>query len=92
MAILNSQLCWWFLVNTGTVLANGYYRYKPAYLKPLPIPMIPRETDAKLTCLVKKILQEKDKAIRTEIEKTINNIIYELYKMGDNEIETISSC
>ena len=26
MAILNSQLCWWFLVNTGTVLANGYYR------------------------------------------------------------------
>ncbi|MBR0176692.1 MAG: hypothetical protein IJQ11_04630, partial [Bacteroidales bacterium] len=22
MAILNSQLCWWFLVHTGTVLAN----------------------------------------------------------------------
>ena len=32
MAILNSKLCWWFMSNTGTVLAQGYYRYKPAYL------------------------------------------------------------
>lgn len=38
MAILNSKLMWWFLVNTGTTLANGYFRFKPDYLKPFPIP------------------------------------------------------
>lgn len=38
MAILNSHLCWWYLSNTGTTLANGYFRYKPDYIKPFPIP------------------------------------------------------
>lgn len=38
MAILNSHLCWWYLSNTGTTLANGYFRYKPDYIKPFPLP------------------------------------------------------
>lgn len=38
LALLNSSLLWWFLVKTGTTLANGYFRYKPDYLKSFPIP------------------------------------------------------
>ncbi|MGL5958369.1 MAG: Eco57I restriction-modification methylase domain-containing protein, partial [Phocaeicola sp.] len=38
VAILNSRLCWWFLVNTGTTLANGYFRFKPDYIHPFPVP------------------------------------------------------
>ena len=43
LAIMNSRLCWWFLKNTGTVLANGYSRYKPAYLFPFPMPKIEKQ-------------------------------------------------
>ena len=38
LALLNSHLCWWFMQNTGNVMANGYYRYKPAYINPFPLP------------------------------------------------------
>ena len=38
MALLNSRLCWWFLTNTGTTLANGFFRFKPDYIKPFPVP------------------------------------------------------
>jgi Eco57I restriction-modification methylase/restriction endonuclease TaqI-like protein len=38
IALMNSKVLWWYLVNTGTVLANGYFRFKPDYIKPFPIP------------------------------------------------------
>ena len=60
LAIMNSRLCWWFLKNTGTVLANGYYRYKPAYLKPMPIPNVSIETDSAIRTMIKNLLVLKD--------------------------------
>ena len=56
MAILNSQLFWWYLVNTGTVLANGYFRYKPNYLKSFPLPP--------------KISNQKAKILETLVDRT----------------------
>ena len=38
LALLNSRLCWWFIANTGTVLANGFFRYKPDYVNLFPVP------------------------------------------------------
>ena len=38
MALLNSRLFWWYLTNTGTTLANGFFRFKPDYVKPFPVP------------------------------------------------------
>lgn len=40
LGLLNTKLTWWFLVNTGTVLRGGYYRFKTNYLKPLPVKTI----------------------------------------------------
>lgn len=36
LGLLNSNLLWWFLTNTGNVLRGGYFRFKTNYLKPFP--------------------------------------------------------
>ena len=92
MAILNSKLCWWFMIQTGTVLANGYYRYKPAYLKPFPIPVIPKEYDTLLCNLAKRIIQENNSEIRATITKEINKLVFALYNLNDDEIRIVESC
>ena len=89
MAILNSKLCWWFMSNTGTVLAQGYYRYKPAYLKPLPIPQISKETDSEIKSLVAG-LAKQDASDRRFLERKIDIAIYNLYSINDDDIELIN--
>ena len=93
MALFNSRLFWWFLTNTGTVLANGFFRFKPDYIKPLPVPAaIPAETEQAITILVEyilaiKALSEKEKideyvdndVIIRQFERIIDALILELY-------------
>ncbi len=45
LAILNSNLMWFFLKNTGTELRGGYFRFKTNYLKPFPLPEIPKNSN-----------------------------------------------
>ena len=93
MALLNSRLCWWFLSNTGTVLANGFFRFKPDYIKPFPVPE-PQQT-SKGEIIIEKLadfllyLYDKDNAdilthtsnkrLATHIEEIVDMIFYELY-------------
>lgn len=93
MALLNSRLCWWFLTNTGTTLANGFFRYKPDYINPFPVPgNIPFATELAVTILVDYILTIKSLPEGMDIDKYVNNdviirqfeliidaLIYELY-------------
>lgn len=89
MAILNSKLCWWFLNQTGTVLANGYYRYKPAYLKPFPIPVISKEYDILLTDYAKTLISGNNLIENDSIIKEIDRIVYVLYGLNDEEIKLV---
>ena len=92
LAILNSQLFWWYLVNTGTVLTNGYFRFKTNYILPFPMPVISNETILFLEKSVDKILETKAKdknANIKEFEETINEIVYSLYNLTSEEIELI---
>lgn len=93
MALLNSRLCWWYLANTGTVLANGFFRYKPDYINPFPVP----DTDA--ICRAQIIIDRlvdflmylndnskpdilshtSNKRISFHIEEIVDMVIYELY-------------
>jgi hypothetical protein len=92
LAILNSNLCWWYLTKTGTVLANGFFRYKPNYLKPFPIPkIISSENETKLISLVDKAFVEKNKKEAAILNDLIDDIIYELYQLNPDEIKTIKS-
>lgn len=85
LAIMNTRLCWWFLKNTGTVLSNGYYRYKPAYLKPMPIPNIPQKEDSIIKTMVKKLLVLKNEMEKKEIVDKIEQIVFHLYGLTKEE-------
>ncbi len=91
MALLNSRLCWWFLTNTGTTLANGFFRFKPDYIKPFPVP------SSNITCtateqveqLVNEVFQaKKDGDIETmhSKETQIDSIIYNIYGLTYDEV------
>ncbi len=92
-AILNSKLCWWFLQNTGTVLANGYFRFKPDYINPFPIPeTINSALECKITILVDNIFIAKvadNKVDICKIEQQIDNIVYRLYDLTYGEVKMI---
>ena len=93
LALLNSRLCWWFIANTGTVLANGYFRYKPDYINPFPVPkVVSKDMESAIITVVDYILLIKslpsnitvdeyvsnDGVIR-QFEGVIDALIYELY-------------
>jgi hypothetical protein len=84
MALLNSSLVWFYLKNSGSVLANGYYRYKPAYLENFPVPDVASEIETPITQLARYLLvinsQENIKPLHVQyFENIIDTFIYELY-------------
>ena len=93
LALLNSHLCWWFMQNTGNVMANGYFRYKPAYINPFPLPSDEAILAAEpiieplVDCLT--YLYNKDnsdiyshtsnKNLRIHFNDILDMVVYELY-------------
>lgn len=59
LAVLNSKVLWFYLKNTGSVLANGYFRYKPTYLQNFPVPAVSQAHEATLAKLVSCLLAYK---------------------------------
>ena len=93
VALLNSRLCWWFLINTGTVLANNYFRYKPDYLNPFPIPAsVRRNVEERIQLMVDQILIAKvnrDYSTAFSLEQQIDNLVYRLYNLTFEEVKVI---
>jgi Eco57I restriction-modification methylase/TaqI-like C-terminal specificity domain len=91
LAILNSKVLWWYLVNTGTVLANGYFRFKPDYIKPFPIPELSNiENEKAFVNLVDFVLYLKSNEkplneyvpnthISETFEEVLDALVFELY-------------
>ncbi|MDU1906702.1 MAG: TaqI-like C-terminal specificity domain-containing protein, partial [Dysgonomonas sp.] len=93
MGILNSNLFWWYLINTGTVLANAYFRFKPDYIKPFPIPaFIPKEIEHNIVYYVDKIVESKCNNFEQSTldnENKIDDIVFSLYELTEDEIKLI---
>lgn len=90
MALLNSRLCWWFLTNTGTTLANGFFRFKPDYIKPFPVPKdIPQKIEEAIVRIVDDILMQKKDNPQVDtksLEREIDFLVYKLYGLTYDEI------
>lgn len=92
MGIMNSKLLWWYLVNTGTVLANGYFRFKPNYLFSFPIPIIDPDIELKISSLVEKIIEIPNKRNNDEyqiLNDQLDETIYTLYNLDKNDCKYI---
>jgi hypothetical protein len=104
LSILNSKLMWWYLTNTGTMLANGFFRFKPDYVKSFPIPEINLSLIKPFEILTDYLTYLKDmqnvqvnpyadnKNIFPVFEELLNMMVYELYfeqHMKDLEIDIL---
>ena len=95
LGLLNSQLFWFFIQNTGYVLRGGYYTFKTNYIQPFPIPNnIPISISKEIISLVDDILEIRSKGLKydiSELEKKIDAIVYSLYDFNKSEIDIIES-
>ncbi|TGO03071.1 hypothetical protein PN36_13365 [Candidatus Thiomargarita nelsonii] len=98
LGVLNSQLLWFFLQTTGTVLRGGYLRFKTEYLKPFPIPCsLSKKPPTQLqhdeiVKLVDQILTTKSTNTTTDtsaLETQIDQLVYQLYGLTDEEIKIV---
>jgi hypothetical protein len=83
LAVMNSKVLWFYLKTSGSVLANGYFRYKPGYIKKFPIPEVGRAAEATISTLVKCVLSEKtgrtDSGRAAFLEDLIEACVLECY-------------
>nr|WP_286429187.1 TaqI-like C-terminal specificity domain-containing protein [Myroides marinus] len=90
LGLLNSQLFWYFIQQTGYILRGGYFTFKTSYIMPFPIPKdFDEEKVLEIEHLVSQIFLYNKKGntiVISEIEKKINDIIYDLYNLSNEEI------
>lgn len=90
LGLLNSNLVWYFLKNTGTVLANNYFRFMPRYVNEIPVYQPTESQERKITNLVDQILINKEGGLdTTDLEDRIDNLIYRLYNLTYDEVKVI---
>lgn len=87
IAILNSKLFWFFLNNTGTVLSGGFFRFKTKYIENFKIVL---SNDKKIVNEIENaVFKYNDASKKEEIENEINQLVYSLYDLTNDEIRYI---
>ncbi|MEJ8614579.1 class I SAM-dependent DNA methyltransferase [Helicobacter pylori] len=96
LGLLNTTLYRWLTIQMTNLITIGKYAYgSKDKIERLPIPKITKSnkpTADKITALVDKILQSKEKdpkANTLELEKEIDALVYRLYNLTDEEIKII---
>jgi len=99
LAVLNSKLIEWFYKKTTVPKAGGFFIYKVMYLKNIPLKEMSIDNQKPFIDLVDKIftITEDDDYLvnickQTKVkdyEKRINQMVYKLYGLTDEEIATI---
>lgn len=93
-AILNSKLFWFFICKTSTALRGNAFRLTPEFLKNFGFPPIKKIDEAKITTIVDQILslkQNNNTADTSALEGEIDNIVYKLYGLTDDEIAIVEN-
>jgi len=93
LAIANSKLLWWFLKTTGDTLQGDARTFKTNYLNPFPLPAsVDQDIENEISDLVMKVMEQKklnEKTDTEELESQIDQLIYQLYEMTEEEIKII---
>ncbi|HZH69284.1 MAG TPA: Eco57I restriction-modification methylase domain-containing protein [Flavobacteriaceae bacterium] len=95
LAIANSKLLWWFLKTTGDTLQGDARRFKTNYLNPFPLPeFVKHDIESEISEKVKQVLVLKKQnplANTAELEKQIDQLVYKLYNLSEEEIEIVEN-
>ncbi len=95
LAIANSPVIWWFLKLTGDTLSGDARTFKTEYLNPFPLPEgVSKDDEQKIVTAVQEILAMKEKDAAADIsekESTLNQLVYELYGLDEDDVKIIES-
>jgi hypothetical protein len=93
LAILNSKLLHYYYGNIykGTHIAGGYLHYLIGYLYSLPVAEPTKNEQLKIVTLVDKILQTKDKEDYIHLDNQIDDLVYKLYQLKEDEIKIVEN-
>jgi adenine-specific DNA-methyltransferase len=86
LAILNSNITSWFIKNISSTIQQGYIRFKSIYVNQIPVPTLTSPISKNLASLSQNLLSirgEGNSAL--ELEKQINDIVYWLFDLTENE-------
>ncbi|MCX6272754.1 MAG: Eco57I restriction-modification methylase domain-containing protein, partial [Bacteroidetes bacterium] len=92
LGILNSKVVLFFYAKLTQSIRGGYYRFIRQYLEQIPIPEVSDIEKVTLTGYVELLLKEKrwDPDFGSKgIENQINELVYKLYDMTEEEIKMI---
>ncbi|HHW19761.1 Eco57I restriction-modification methylase domain-containing protein [Thermodesulfovibrio thiophilus] len=92
IAILNSKLTFEYLLKIGSGLGKEGFEFRKIYVEQLPIPKISESDQKPFIDLVDKILAAKAEdpdADTSELETQIDQMVYKLYGLTDEEIKVI---
>jgi very-short-patch-repair endonuclease len=93
LAIANSKLLWWFLKITGDTLQGDARRFKTNYLNPFPLPeKVSKEMEKNISDLVKEVFlikKQNPSTNTTDIENQIDQLVYQLYELTEEEIKIV---
>jgi len=88
-AILNSRVLWWALTQTAATKQNGYYEFKPLYMRQLPIPPATADEKSRLSDLARQaaaFAQAGDPAALRQTEAEIDRLVGQLFHLTPAEI------
>jgi len=91
LAILNSKVGWFLVSNFCTQIRNGYQLILK-YFGRIPLPSVENKLKSQIKSLVDQILTAKKdnpEADTTELESEIDQLVYELYGLSEEEIEIV---
>ena len=94
MGLLNSKVVWYFLKSVCVVRSGGYIEVKPQYFEQIPIATPSDKQHTEIETLVTQILEAKKKdpkADTSKLETEIDQLVYELYGLTEEEIDIIEN-
>lgn len=89
LALLNSRLLDKLLQSFSSQFRGGYFSYAKRYIEQLPIKIAHQDTQTKIVKIVNQILNSQDEAERWHLEKEIDEIVYEIYGLSEEDAKVI---
>ncbi len=95
LAILNSKVVnfWYSNYFENTHLSGGYIRFDIPYLKKIPIPIATIEQQVPIIRLVEEMTGTKSVSVAqlTDLESQIDQLVYKLYELTEEEIKIVEA-
>ena len=90
LSILNSKLITWFFKSVSVTLGEKALRWIKQYVEQIPIPKISETAQEPFIKIVDEIIEKKKNGIDTgDLERKIDEMVYELYELTAEEIKIV---